>query len=52
MLGLLIMWVIFVTVVLILKTKIGPKADDSDNFKNKYDDLDEVIERKKKEIQQ
>jgi hypothetical protein len=51
-LGLLIMWGIFISVVLILKSRIKPKSEDLESFKDKYSDLEEAIERKKKEIQQ
>lgn len=48
-LGLLIMWAVFISIVLIFKSKIKPRAEEPDNFKDKYSNLDEAIERKKKE---
>jgi len=51
-LGLLLMWGIFVTFVILFKNKIGQRIKDIHNFKERYKDLDEAIERKKQEARQ
>ena len=47
---LLLAWVGFVFLVVMLKNKTGRKRKNIDNFKDRYKDLDDAIQRKKQEV--
>jgi len=49
---LLAIWVVFITLVIILKGKISRKIKNIDDFQDKYKDLNDVILRKKREAKE
>ena len=46
-----VVWMGFVALVVLFKNKTGRKLKDIRNFKDEYKDLDDVIAKKKEEVQ-